>query len=69
MSKQQDQATPKQMMPSERKELLDKITQLKKEKDQIYAATLRKVNGIIVKCEELTHTQRELLLELIWAKE
>lgn len=57
------------MLPSERKELTDKIEKLRQEKDQLYAAVLRKVNGIIVRSDVLTQEQKTNLLSLIWKDE
>lgn len=54
------------LLNSERKELNEKITQLKKEKDALYAAVLRKINGIIVRSNDLTEEQKTNLLALIW---
>lgn len=57
------------MLNSERKEWQTKVTELTKEKDQIYSAALRKFNSIIIKAEYLTIAQREQLLEQLWSKE
>lgn len=57
------------LLNSERKELNEKITQLKKEKDALYAAVLRKINGIVVRCDALTEEQKTILLSQIWRDE
>jgi hypothetical protein len=56
------------MLNSERKELLDKIQKLKQEKDALYAATLRRVNGIVVTAPYLSTEAKTMLLESIWSE-
>lgn len=58
----------KELMPSEKKCLMDKIQKLKQEKDALYAATLRRVNGIIVTANYLTTEQKTMLLESVWSE-
>lgn len=50
------------LLPSERKELIDKIKQEKNRADTIYAALMRKINGIIVRSVDLTTEQKESLI-------
>lgn len=50
------------LLPSERKELTDQIKQEKNRADTIYAALMRKINGIIVRSIDLTTKQKETLI-------
>lgn len=54
------------MLNSEKKELNDKIRQLKEEMDVIRTKTLCGVNRIINTSDYLDDKQKEKLLEAIW---
>jgi len=56
------------LLPSERKQLLGEIAQLKAEKDAAYGSALRKVNRIILMRDDLSVEQKTNLLEMIWER-
>lgn len=57
-----------EMLPSERKQLLAQIAQLRQEKDAAYATALRKVNRVVLMMDDLSVDQKTAILELIWDK-
>jgi autonomous glycyl radical cofactor GrcA len=57
------------LLPSTVKEWKEKVTKLQQEKDQLYASVLRRVNGIIVRSNDLTEEQKSSLLSQIWSEQ
>lgn len=51
------------LVPSERRQLKDKIKEQKKRADEIYGCLMRKVNGIIIRADYLTTEQKSKLIE------
>ena len=54
------------ILPSEKAELLDRIKELRQEKDAIYNSSLRRVTRVVNTCKFLDDEQKTMLLELIW---
>lgn len=58
-----------EMHPSERKELLNKLSNALKEQDKIKYSTLRFITDVINRADYLTQDQRQKLLDAIWRGE
>ena len=54
------------LLPSERKDLENKVKEANQRAETIYAATLRKVTAIINNHESLTAEQRDSILYRVW---